>query len=112
VRDKPNAAAVVPAGIFWHCVADGVVVAVKVQPRARREGVQGTVPDSGGTRLALAVREPAEDGRANRAACAALALALGVPARSVAVDAGATARRKMLHISGDPATLSARLAAL
>lgn len=98
--------------MFWRPAADGLAVAVKVQPRARRPGLHGTVPDTDGDRLAIAVREPAEDGRANRAACATLAAALDVPASAVAVTAGATARRKTLRVSGDPTLLAARLAAL
>ncbi len=65
---------------FWRAVPLGVSVAVKVQPAARRAGILGTVPDAAGTRLKIAVTEPAEDGRANRAACAALAAGLDVPA--------------------------------
>lgn len=98
--------------MFWQVTGDAVAVAVKVQPRARRPGLRGMVPDTDGERLAIAVREPAEDGRANRAACAALADALDVPPATVAVTAGATTRRKTLCISGDPAAITARLAAL
>lgn len=98
--------------MFWRVAGDGVAVAVKVQPRSRRPGLHGRVPDSDGERLAIAVREPAEDGRANRAACAALAEVLGVPPSAVTVTAGASARRKALRVSGDPATIVARLAAL
>jgi len=98
--------------MFWRPAADGVAVAVKVQPRARRPGLYGTVPDTDGDRLAIAVREPPEDGRANRAACATLATALDLPASAISVTAGATARRKILHITGDPATLAIRLATL
>ena len=98
--------------MFWRAAGGAVAVAVKVQPRARRPGVQGRVPDAGGERLAIAVREPAEDGRANRAACTALAAAVGVPPSHVAVTAGAASRRKTLLVSGDAATIAARLAAL
>lgn len=98
--------------MFWRIAGGGVAVAVKVQPRARRPGLHGMVPDTDGERLAIAVREPAEDGRANKAACAALAEAIGVPPSSVEVTAGATARRKTLRVSGDTAAIAARLAAL
>ena len=98
--------------MFWRVVGDGVAVAVKVQPRARRPGLHGLVPDTEGERLAIAVREPAEDGRANRAACAALAASIGVPASLVVVAAGAASRRKTLRVSGVAATIAARLAAL
>jgi uncharacterized protein YggU (UPF0235/DUF167 family) len=58
------------------------------------------------------VTEAPEDGRANRAACAALASALGVPASLIEVAQGATAREKTLRISGDPAQLIPRIEAL
>jgi uncharacterized protein (TIGR00251 family) len=98
--------------VFWRVVGDTVAVAVKVQPRARRPGVHGIVPDTEGERLAIAVREPAEDGRANRAACAALAASVGVSRSQVDVTAGAASRRKTLRVSGDTAMITARLAAL
>ena len=98
--------------MFWRVVGDAVAVAVKVRPRARRPGLLGRVPDVDGERLAIAVREPAEDGRANRAACAALAGSVGVPPSQVEVAAGAASRRKTLLVSGDAAAIAARLAAL
>ena len=96
----------------WRPTPDGVSVAVKVRPRARRPGLAGTVPSRDGPRLGIAVAAAPADGDANRAACAALAAALGVPASAVAVAAGATSREKRLRVSGDPTALGARLAAL
>lgn len=96
--------------MFWRVAGDTVSVAVKA--RARRPGLQGTVPGTDGDRLAIAVREPREDGRANRAVCLALAEALGVPPSSVEVTSGASARRKTLRVFGDPDAITARLAAL
>lgn len=85
---------------------------MKVQPKSRRPGVQGRVPDIAGERLRIGVSEAAEDGRANRAACAVLAQALGVPASAVSVIHGATSRQKTLRAAGDPAAMSQALAAL
>jgi uncharacterized protein (TIGR00251 family) len=92
--------------------ASGVSVAIKVQPGARRPGVVGRVPDVAGTRLKIAVREPPEDGRANRAVCAALAEALDVPESAVSILSGAGARQKTLLVAGDVPALMVRLAAL
>jgi uncharacterized protein (TIGR00251 family) len=98
---------------FWRVAPDdAVLVAVKVQPRARRPGLAGRMPAVGGERLRIAVAEPAEGGRANRAACALMAAALGLPAVSVAVAAGAASREKTLRIDGDKAAIVARLEAL
>ena len=95
-------------------------IAVKVQPKSRRPGVGGTVPIADrpgsepgfGARLCIAVAEPAEEGRANRAVCAALARALDLRADAVSLVAGAGSRDKVLYAAGDPAALAARLARL
>lgn len=96
----------------WRELPDGVAVAVKVQPKSRRPGLQGTAPSAGGERLRIGVTEAAEDGRATRAACATLADALGVPAAAVQLTLGTTSREKTLHVAGNPAALGAKLAAL
>jgi hypothetical protein len=97
---------------FWQALPDGVSVAVKVQPKSRRPGLQGAAPGADGPRLKIGVAAAPEDGRANRAACAALAEALGVAPSAVQVTAGATNREKRLHVSGDPTALGVRLEAL
>jgi uncharacterized protein len=98
--------------VFYRAGADGVSVSIKVQPGARRSGLLGLVPDLAGHRLKIAVAEPPEDGRANRAACATLAQALAVPSSSVSVLHGASSRQKTLLVTGDAPTITARLAAL
>jgi uncharacterized protein YggU (UPF0235/DUF167 family) len=104
---------------FWAATATGADVAVRVQPRSRRPGLHGVRPGVagpgsrvGGLRLAIAVAAPAEDGRANGAACAVLARALAVSPSAVSVAAGATSPDKILRVAGLPHELAARLAAL
>jgi len=97
---------------FWRVAPEAVLVMVKVQPKSRRPGIQGRAPAPDGERLRIGVSAAAEDGRANRAACATLARVLDVPAASVAVAAGATSRDKTLRVSGDPERLVTRLEAL
>jgi uncharacterized protein YggU (UPF0235/DUF167 family) len=94
---------------WWRAEDEGVTVRVKVQPRARRVGLGGTAPAADGPRLRVAVTEAPEDGKATRAACAALAEALGVAPSAVQLLHGAAAREKTLLVAGDPATLGARL---
>jgi uncharacterized protein YggU (UPF0235/DUF167 family) len=92
---------------------DGVTLRVKVQPRARRAGLKGVVPAAdGGARLGVTVVEAPEDGRANRAVCAAVAEALGVAPSAVTVAQGAGSREKLLRVVGDAQALAARLGAL
>jgi len=98
--------------MFWRKLPDGVAVAVKVQPKSRRPGLRGAVLSADGERLRIGVTELAEGGRANRAACATLADALGLAPSAVRLAFGATSREKTLHVAGDPAILGAKLAAL
>ena len=97
---------------FWRPLQSGVAVAVKVQPKSRRPGLHGTLQSSDGERLRIGVTEPAEDGRANRAACATLADALGLATSAVQLELGATSRNKTLFVAGNPELLGAKLAAL
>ena len=97
---------------FWRPLADGVVVAVKVQPKSRRPGLRGMAQSADGDRLRIGVSEAAEGGRANRAACGALAEALGLAPSAVHVVLGVTSREKTLHVTGDPASLGVKLATL
>ncbi len=94
---------------FWRAGLDGVTVKVKVQPRAKRPGLQGVQESASGPRLKIAVAAAAEDGRANRAVCACLAKVLHQPQSSVRIVAGASNREKSLVVTGDAVALAARL---
>jgi hypothetical protein len=94
---------------WWRSGPEGITLRVKVQPQARRPGIGGLAPGVDGPRLRLAVTEPAEDGRANRAACTLLATALGLPAAAVSLLQGAAAREKLVQVSGDAEALAARM---
>jgi len=97
---------------FWRVVPDGVIVMVKVHPRAKRPGVHGVQVLGFGPRLKIAVVEPAEDGKANAAVCDLLADVLHRPRSSVRIVAGAAHREKLLSVSADAAALIAKLASL
>ena len=86
---------------------------MKLAPGASRQRIEGCVPaPGGGSALKVAVGAPAVDGKANAALIRLLADALGVAKGTITVVAGATQRRKLLHIAGDPGSLARRLAAL
>ena len=70
---------------------------VRVHPGARRNAIRAWLED--GT-LQLDVTAPPEDGRANRAVCDLIAVALKVPRRQVSVTRGAGSRLKELTIEG------------
>jgi uncharacterized protein len=97
---------------FWREAADGVTIMVKVQPRARRAGILGRVASASGTRLKIAVTEPAEDGEANRAVGDLLAESLDRPRSAVRILSGGSNREKVLAVSGDPGQLAGKLSTL
>ncbi len=70
-----------------------------MSPRARGECVGGASTDANGQqRLTVRVSAPAQDGKANKALCSAVATALGLPKSAVAVTAGEKSRLKTLTI--------------
>jgi uncharacterized protein (TIGR00251 family) len=87
-------------------VSDGVRARLRVQPRARRNHVGGLAAEAdGGAALKVAVTAPPEDGKANAAVVALLAEAWKLPKSSLTVVAGVAARRKTIHLQGDPRRL-------
>ena len=97
---------------FWRAETGALLVRIRVQPKSRHPGLEGLRPGADGPRLRVAVAEAPEDGRANRAVCAALAKALGLPASAVEIAQGPAARDKTMRVWGDPALLIPKLEAL
>ena len=90
---------------FYQYVAEGLVVAVKAQPGARRVSIGPVLPAAAAvgwpeSRLKISVCAPPEDGRANAAIIAVLAEWLGVKAAAITLTAGAGAREKKFLITG------------
>jgi uncharacterized protein (TIGR00251 family) len=71
-------------------------IAVRVQPRARRDEIAG---ERGGA-LLVRVTAPPVDGKANEAVIRLLARRLGVPRSRVSVVRGVSARDKVIEIEG------------
>ncbi len=76
---------------------------VLVRPRSSRTAVGGAHDGV----LVVRVREPATDGRANRAVVEAVADALGVARGDVRIAVGTASRRKLVEVDGDDAALAA-----
>ena len=74
----------------------GISFAVKVHPRAKREGIVGEMGDA----LKLAIKAPPVEGRANEACIEFLAKLLKVPRSSVTIASGESSRNKVVRISG------------
>lgn len=91
--------------------ADGIVLAVRLTPRAGRDGIDGVKEGPDGPYVQARVRAVPEDGRANAALVELVAREIGVPKSTVEVASGHTARLKSLHIAGDAAALEQRIAA-
>jgi uncharacterized protein (TIGR00251 family) len=81
-------------------------VAIRLQPRAKREEVVGERAGA----IVIRVTAPPVDGKANAALCAFIAKAVGVSASSVDVVRGQTSRDKVVRVDG--VTLQALRAAL
>lgn len=83
---------------------------VRVTPRAKFSAFTGIV-SIGENRSALAVRlaAPPVDGAANAALCAFLAAQFGIPRSRAEIATGKTSRIKTIALSGDPASLEARM---
>jgi uncharacterized protein (TIGR00251 family) len=95
--------------------ADGVVVTVKLTPKARGAGIDGVTEDLGPegprTVLRLRVTEPPESGKANTAMIALLAKAWRLPKSSFTIVAGGTSRLKRVHVTGDAQALQRTIGA-
>jgi hypothetical protein len=91
---------------------DGLVVLVKLTPRARRARIEGMASEPGpqGPRpvLKLSVTAPPEDGKANAAMIELLARSWRVPKSAFTIIGGATHRLKRVAVRG-PAPLIRRL---
>lgn len=96
----------------YEVIPEGIRLALRLTPRANRDGLDGLVADADG-RVALQVRvaAPPVEGAANAALIAYLAKTLKLRRSDVRIVSGETARLKILVLSGDGPSLAARLAA-
>src|SRR5947209_6671144 len=89
--------------------ADGLLLPVRAQPGAKRNGVQGEQAGA----LKTAVTAPAQEGRANDALVEVLREALGLKRSQIELASGPTSRDKRFLIRGVArAELERRIAAL
>ena len=99
------------ADLPWCILPDGVMLSIRLTPRAHKAKIDGIGTDAQG-RPVVQMRVPAPPvaGAANAALIAALAKILNVSKSQISLEAGATARLKRLKISGDGAEIAAELA--
>lgn len=89
---------------------DGVTLAVRAQPGARKTAIAGVYGAGAEAQLKIAVHAPPVEGRANEALIAFLAESFSVPKRSVQLLSGELSRSKVFLIRG--VTISKGLAIL
>jgi uncharacterized protein (TIGR00251 family) len=73
-----------------------VLLNIRVQPRAKRDEVVGERDGA----IVIRIKAPPVDGKANAALTAFVAKAAGVPRSRVEIVRGATAREKVIRVSG------------
>lgn len=96
----------------FRAEANGLLVYVRLTPRASGDLISGTETTADGrAHIAAKVRAVPEKGAANAAVERLLAEWLGVPKMSISLASGATSRLKTLRIAGDPARLIAAIEA-
>lgn len=87
-------------------VADGITVAIRLTPKAKRAALQGVASDGpAGPAFRASVTAPASEGAANAALIALLAKSWRVPRSTLTIVGGARDRNKVVHLRGDPAVL-------
>lgn len=86
---------------------DGVTLAIKAVPRARRTQAVGFHDG----RLRVQIAAPPHQGQSNAALCAYLAKAAGVRASATRIHRGSSGARKLVELDGDAERIAARLQA-
>ncbi|MDH5557551.1 MAG: DUF167 family protein [Alphaproteobacteria bacterium] len=96
-------------GLFQK-LTDGVQLLLHLTPKASANRIQGLSETADGhIALKVTVTAVPEDGKANAALLKLLAKTWKLPKTSLTVASGATSRRKVVQIAGDPAALYAML---
>jgi uncharacterized protein YggU (UPF0235/DUF167 family) len=92
---------------------EGLAVTVRLTPRGGRDAIDGVDQLADGRAVVkIRVRAVPENGAANAALIRLLAEKLDLPASAIRLESGATARIKVLRVTGDAAALAARIAAI
>lgn len=82
---------------------DGIVITIRVIPRARKSGLAGVR----GEALLVRLQAPPVEGAANIELVGMLAATLRVPKGAISIVAGDRSRRKRVRVSGIDATTAA-----
>jgi uncharacterized protein (TIGR00251 family) len=80
--------------------AEGVTLAVRAQPGAKKTAITGVYGEGAAAQLKIAVKAPPLEGRANQALIAFLAETLGVAKNVVELRSGELSRCKVFLLRG------------
>lgn len=83
-----------------RAAADGVTLAVRAQPGAKKTAIVGIYGEGMAAQLKIAVQAPPLDGRANEALTSFLAQSFGLPRSAIALVAGELSRNKVFLLRG------------
>ena len=83
-----------------RAVGDGVTLAVRAQPGARKTAITGVYGEGATAQLKVAVHAPPAEGRANAALIAFLADTFSLPKSAVELTSGESSRNKVFHLRG------------
>ena len=79
---------------------DGVTLAVRAQPGAKKTAIAGTYGEGDAAQLKIAVQAPPVEGRANEALIKFLAAQFDLPKSSVEILSGELSRTKVFLLRG------------
>lgn len=79
---------------------DGVTLAVRAQPGAKKTAIVGVYGEGDRAQLKIAVQAPPIEGRANEALITFLAETFGLPKARVELVSGASSRSKVFLLRG------------
>lgn len=85
-----------PSSVMITATATGIIVAVRVIPRAAKPGIAGTRDGA----LLVRLTAPPVEGAANAELIEVIAEAAGVPRRRVSIVAGDRSRSKRVAVAG------------
>jgi len=80
--------------------SEGVTLAVRAQPGAKKTAITGTYGEGSSAQLKIAVQAPPVEGRANEALIAFLAEFFSIPRNRVTLISGDLSRSKVFLIRG------------
>jgi uncharacterized protein (TIGR00251 family) len=83
-----------------RAATNGVTLAVRAQPGAKRTAITGVYGEGAAAQLKIAVQAPPIEGRANLALIAFLADAFGVAKNRVELVSGELSRSKVFQVRG------------